>query len=90
MQDEALEIIARAMAMTRNDSEIGWEHYTLDAEEVVTALSEKGMVIVPKEPTEAMLIDGSASLRNFYSEDGPYPRTKAVYRAMLSAHEDGK
>ena len=56
MQSEALEIIARAMAMTCNDSEIGWEHYTLDAEEVVTALEARGYVIVPSEPIEKLYV----------------------------------
>lgn len=54
-------------------------------EAILSALEAKGLVIVPSEPTEGMLVDGSASLRNFYSEEGPYPRTKAVYRAMLAA-----
>lgn len=44
-----------------------------------------GYVLVPKEPTEEMLRSISAACRNFYDEGGPYPRSKAVYKAMLSA-----
>ena len=44
-------------------------------------------VMVPREPTEAMLKHGAARLRDFYSESGHYPRTKALYKSMIAAHE---
>lgn len=42
-------------------------------------------VLVPREPTEEMARDGAAKLRDFFEQSGPYPRTKAMYKAMLSA-----
>jgi hypothetical protein len=38
-----------------------------------------------REPTEAMLIDGAAKIRNFTSVNGPYPRTRAVWLSMIDA-----
>jgi hypothetical protein len=38
-----------------------------------------------REPTEAMLIDGAAKIRNFTSANGPYPRTRAVWLSMIDA-----
>ncbi len=40
---------------------------------------------VPIEPSKEMLIAGGDAVHDFYSEDGPYPRTKAMWRAMLEA-----
>lgn len=42
-------------------------------------------VTVPREPTEAMLVAGGRAVEDFYSCGGPYPRAKAMYRAMLAA-----
>lgn len=42
-------------------------------------------VAVPVEPTEEMLVAGARAVEDFYSCGGPYPRAKAMYRAMLSA-----
>jgi Lar family restriction alleviation protein len=44
-----------------------------------------GWRLVPEEMTKDMLIAGAAAVRDFFSEDGPYPRTKAMWRAILSA-----
>ncbi len=41
--------------------------------------------LVPKEPTEAMLREGAAQIRNFMDEKCPYPRVRAMWKAMLSA-----
>lgn len=41
--------------------------------------------LVPVEATTEMLIAGAAAVRDFYSEDGPYPRTKAMWRSALDA-----
>ena len=45
----------------------------------------EGWMLVPVEPTVEMLRDGANQCLNFYSEKGPYPRSRAVYRAMLNA-----
>jgi hypothetical protein len=42
-------------------------------------------VAVPVEPTEEMLRDGAAKVRAFFERHGPYPRTQAMYHAMLAA-----
>lgn len=52
-----------------------------DADAILTALSEKGMVIVPKEPTEAMLDAGDMAYV------GHRARMAGIYRAMLSASD---
>lgn len=41
--------------------------------------------LVPMEPSDEMLSAGGRKTDDFYTEKGPYPRTKAVYRAMLAA-----
>ena len=41
--------------------------------------------LIPKEPTEAMLREGAAQIRNFMDETCPYPRVRAMWKAMLSA-----
>ena len=42
-------------------------------------------VTVPVEPTDEMALAGAARLRDFLSEPGPYPRAKAMYKAMIAA-----
>lgn len=44
-----------------------------------------GWRLVPEEPTPEMLVNGSSMVRDFYSEKGLFPRTKAMWRAMLAA-----
>lgn len=55
----------------------------------VTALqalsAPAGHVVVPVEPTDAMLVAGSRRHDDYFTEKGVYPRTKAVWRAMLNA-----
>lgn len=41
--------------------------------------------VAPVEPDEVMQRDGARAARDFLSERGPYPRTKAVWRAMIAA-----
>lgn len=41
--------------------------------------------LVPMEPTEAMLREGAAAVRDFYSAKGPYAGTHAMWTAMLTA-----
>lgn len=45
----------------------------------------EGWEPVPVEPTREMLIDGAKAARDWLSGNGQYPRTRAVYRAMLAA-----
>jgi hypothetical protein len=54
----------------------------------LSALKAEGMVIVPSEPTEAMM--RSAIMVRVMQENQGYKDTAEIYRAMLSAHEDGK
>ena len=55
----------------------------------------EGWRMVPIEPTAEMLRDG-ANQCHYNSEIGPYPRSRAVYRAMINAaptppaQEEGK
>lgn len=50
-------------------------------------LASGELVVVPVEPTTEMLVRGARAADDFMSQRGPYPRTKAVYRAMLAAKE---
>lgn len=40
------------------------------------------MKLVPVEPTDEICKNGSAKVRDFYSESNPYSRTKAMYKAI--------
>ena len=42
-------------------------------------------VLVPRVPTEAMLRGGAAAQNDFTSKKGLYPRTQAVWHAMLAS-----
>jgi hypothetical protein len=53
--------------------------------EALKPLAEGTHMSGPVEPTEAMSKAGAAAIRDFYSEDGPDARTKAIYCAMLAA-----
>ena len=72
-----------------NDAQT-WDDYIDDATTALIAGHEdaavlEGWMLVPVEPTVEMLRDGANQCLNFYSEKGPYPRSRAVYRAMLDA-----
>ena len=60
------------------------------ADAAITALESElsalGLAILPVEATEEMAREGAAQIRNFMTESGPFPRTKAVYRAMTAAY----
>lgn len=51
----------------------------------LSSLEASGYCIVPTEATDAMIVNGAAAIRDFYSEKGNYPRTKAMWRNMLAA-----
>ncbi|EKS29312.1 hypothetical protein [Afipia felis] len=53
------------------------------AEAFLAALAAEGMVLVPKDPTSAML---KAGARSYYDENSWQP--SRIYRAMLSAHQE--
>lgn len=59
------------------------------ADEVMIALERAGLVIVPREPTEAMQVTGAAVWRDVTGQTGRpgdmHPVTAAAYRAMISA-----
>ena len=85
--------------MTCNDSEIGWEHYTLDAEEVVTALEARGYVIVPSE-LDSKDMDhwyvadaGIKVIEDYGGEMGdnhtPEMQISTVYKKMVAAISRG-
>lgn len=40
---------------------------------------------VPVEPTEEMLREAAAKVRAFLGTEGPYPRSRAMYRAAIAA-----
>lgn len=60
---------------------LGW---TPPGEQPATRVPE-GWKLVPVEPTHDMLIVGGRAVQDFYSEKGEYPRTKAMWKAVLSA-----
>ena len=51
----------------------------------LSALESEGWVLVPVEPTEAMLSAMTRHNADWLSDKGPYPRSRRVYSAMLSA-----
>jgi len=55
------------------------------ARAILSKIEEAGFVVVPREATMAMLIDGAATHRDFFSQKGPYPRSKAVWSAMIQS-----
>ena len=81
LSEKAREIIARALALAANETEIGWEHYELDAEDVLSALAEEGYVIeqgwrpietAPRDGTRVLLAVKSASENNgWYGRNPP-------------------
>jgi len=91
MTDLTLQALAEAIKdviwpSTEWDSETACEAVALaSSRAVLTAIEQAGYVVVPKEATEEMLIDGAAAHRDFLSQKGPYPRSRAVYRAMIQS-----
>ena len=53
------------------------------AEAALTALQEAGYVIVPREPTEAMLEAGTKDVEEQFNA-AVHPVASSVYRAMIS------
>ena len=59
------------------------------ARDAITAyealLAQRGLVVVPREPTDKMMRAGAANLRNFTTQHAPYPRTRSMFAAMIEA-----
>ena len=59
----------------------------------LTAITEAGMVVVPREPTEGMIAAGKEQMSKAWDFDfskTPESETPKVYKAMLAAAEKGK
>ena len=102
-RDEMIEAIAEAVCMSDcrtiedlslSDFEPRWaslrDTYLANSRDALSALEAAGYVVVPKEPGVEMLANGAAAARDFYSENGSYPRSRAVWAAMLSASQQEK
>ena len=63
----------------------GYLDGSLTADDILRAIEAAGWQVVPKEPTEEMLRDGAAKVRTFLEHEGNYPRTHAMWVAMLAA-----
>ena len=60
------------------------ENLEVDARTVVREVPD-GMVLVPREPTEAMVIAGESAWPKIKNARCPWPDPEEVYAAMLSA-----
>jgi len=69
-----------------------WHLFDAEADAALSAfrqwLADEGLVVVPRKATEEMLINGARAHDDFFSQPGPYARTKAVHRAMIDAAPD--
>lgn len=80
-----MDMIERVAASIAKNSEMySWEEYSDDQKDKFR-LTARAAIEAMREPTEAMLIDGAAKIRNFTSVNGPYPRTRAVWLSMIDA-----
>lgn len=79
---DMIERAARAVA--ENTEMYRWDEYS-DGQKDGFRLIARAVIEAMREPTEAMLIDGAAKIRNFTSVNGPYPRTRAVWLSMIDA-----
>lgn len=87
------EAVARAIHNDRLHGMVAWidvsaahkTRYRGYADAALAAIEAAGWRVVPVEATIEMLRTGASRSRDFYSETDVYPRTKAIYRAMLSA-----
>lgn len=53
-----------AAAISKADSRFFFENYSKQAEAVLAAIEQAGLVIVPKSPTEAMIEQGVKAIQN--------------------------
>jgi hypothetical protein len=87
--DKALEVVLMQIAVDCEGGDLPPSAYISTVKRVLTAalsaLESEGWVLVPVEPTEAMLSAMARHNENWLSDKGPYPRSRRVYSAMLSA-----
>ena len=98
MKDDVVERIARALCVAQGrpatDNEMA--RATDEAQAALKAIEDAGLVIVPREPTDAMLDAGFAILtdKEITREDGSVHIVdgdeEAVYTAMISAATIGE
>lgn len=83
--------MAQAAALTKTPNKVRLWEATAALRTLTTlhpgigAVLRGEAVVVPMEATGAMLSSGGRRADDFMTERGPYPRTQAVYRAMLAA-----
>ena len=62
-----------------------------DADAIIAALDAAGFVIVPKEPTQAMLDAGEDQLHDYDPEVmGRAPAVQRIFRDMLAAFQESE
>lgn len=76
MTDTMIERVARAICLAELPSGACWEWCIPAARAAIRAM---------REPDEGMLMEGAATIRYFTAAQGPYPRTRAAYMAMIDA-----
>lgn len=81
---EMVEKVARAIIPHPSDYEEFIDRAQEDPEGTFLVLA-RAAIEAMREPTDAMLIDGAAKIRNFTWTTGPYPRTRAVWISMIDA-----
>ena len=92
---ETRDVIARQLVIGGNPdgyitgtSNPVWTVYKPEANAILAALAAEGLVIVPREPTDAMV---ATALEHEYSRQPLPSDVEFVYRAMLAAYggDDG-
>lgn len=78
-----------------DDGQQGYQLHPENAERIREALSQlDGMVLVPVEPTELMLMKGESAHLIPYLDDTPLPDTREsvinIYRAMIAPYVKGE
>lgn len=80
---ELIEVVSKAIALACSDHEANRHHYALAAEKAIEArdayLEKNGLVVVPAEPTEAMVKAGCVT----WDTDGGVAYD--IYEAMIAA-----
>lgn len=79
--DDIIEIMARAMD-NRNDLDVT---FSMLCEAALDAIRAAGMEVVPREPTQEMLIQGQYAKRQ-YPNVPSGTAAESVWRAMLATH----
>jgi TRAP-type C4-dicarboxylate transport system substrate-binding protein len=72
-----------AQAIHKADTRYFFEDYTKQADAVLKALKQAGMVVVPLEPTAEAIQAGKDALK--YGAQRPGDMLKTLYQAMINA-----